>query len=231
MTKAHTKQARGKGITPFGLLDAVLDGTDPVYTKPLSSALFIQFTKSFKGRRQLFWSVGLRAKLDLAPELSDQELVDLPDDERASLLATLDDDDWRAVRRFRQEAHVLTVAESNPSLLRQVVQSLRDGMPVQDSAPDPAVSLPQSVVVPLDVATSEQLVLDLVNSRYSYLKGFSYGKATTKETAGSLFLSPENLGESGGLDRLFDCPGLLTSLEGGPQLGFAFDCAYAFRRG
>ena len=231
MTKAHTKQARGKGITPFGLLDAVLDGTDPVYTKSRSSALFIQFTKSFKGRRQLFWSVGLRAKLDLAPELSDQDLVDLPDDDRASLLSTLDYDDWRAVRRFRQEAHILTVAESNPSLLRQVVQSLRDAMPVQDSTPESAVATPQPVVVPLDDATRDQLVLDLVNSRNSYLKGFSYGKTTTKETSGSLLLSPENFGASGGLDRFLDCPGLLPIPEGSPQLGFAFDCAYAFRRG
>jgi len=58
MTKAHTKQSRGKGATPFGLLDAILDGEDPVYPKPLATALFVQFTKSFKGRRQLFWSVG-----------------------------------------------------------------------------------------------------------------------------------------------------------------------------
>jgi len=231
MTKAHTKQARGKGVTPFGLLDAVLDGTDPVYTKPRSSALFIQFTKSFKGRRQLFWSVGLRAKLDLAPELSDQELVDLPDDDRASLLATLDDDDWRAVRRFRQEAHVLTVAESNPSLLRQVVQSLRDAMPVQDSPTVQPVATPQPVVVPLDDATRDQLVLDWVNYRNSYLKGFSHGKATTKETSGVLLLSPENDGGSGGLDRLLAGPGLFASPSGSPQLGFAFDCAYALRRG
>lgn len=231
MTKAHTKQARGKGITPFGLLDAVLDGTDPVYTKPRSSALFIQFTKSFKGRRQLFWSVGLRAKLDLAPELSDQELVDLPDDDRASLLATLDDDDWRAVRRFRQEAHILTVAESNPSLLRQVVQSLRDAMPVQDSPVEPVPAAPQPVVVPLDDATRDRLVLDWANYRNSYLKGFSHGKATPKETSGVLLLPPENDSGSGGLDRFLAGPGLLASPAGSPQLGFTFDCAYALRRG
>ncbi|MND88360.1 Replication protein [compost metagenome] len=231
MTKAHTKQARGKGVTPFGLLDAVLDGTDPVYTKPRSSALFIQFTKSFKGRRQLFWSVGLRAKLDLAPELSDQELVDLPDDDRASLLATLDDDDWRAVRRFRQEAHILTVAESNPSLLRQVVQSLRDAMPVRDPLAEPVPAAPQPVVLPLDDATRDRLVLGWVNYRNSYLKGFSHGKATSKETSGVLLLPPENDSGSGGLDRLLAGPRLLASPAGSPQLGFTFDCAYALRRG
>jgi hypothetical protein len=231
MTKAHTKQARGKGVTPFGLLDAVLDGTDPVYTKPRSSALFIQFTKSFKGRRQLFWSVGLRAKLDLAPELSDQELVDLPDDDRASLLATLDDDDWRAVRRFRQEAHILTVAESNPSLLRQVVQSLRDAMPVRDPLAEPVPAAPQPVVLPLDDATRDRLVLGWVNYRNSYLKGFSHGKATPKETSGVLLLPPENDSGSGGLDRLLAGPRLLASPAGSPQLGFTFDCAYALRRG
>ncbi|MFU1636793.1 hypothetical protein, partial [Aeromonas veronii] len=139
--------------------------------------------------------------------------------------------DWRAVRRFRQEAHILTVAESNPSLLRQVVQSLRDAMPVQEPAPEPAVAMPQPVVVPLDDATRDQLVLDWVNYRNSYLKGVHHGKATTKETAGSLLLSPENLGGSGGLDRLLASPGLLPSPSGSAQLGFTFDCAYALRRG
>lgn len=232
MTKAHTKQARGKGITPFGLLDAVLDGADPVYTKPRSSALFIQFTKSFKGRRQLFWSVGLRAKLDLAPELSDQELVDLPDDDRASLLATLDDDDWRAVRRFRQEAHILTVAESNPSLLRQVVQSLRDAMPVQEPAPEPAVAMPQPVVVPLDDATRDQLVLDWVDYRNSYVKGVPHGKATPKKTTGPVLLpSADDIGSGLWMDRFLPGGKSHQGDDVCSQLGFSFDSAYALRRG
>ena len=243
MTKAHTKQSRGKGATPFGLLDAILDGEDPVYPKPLATALFVQFTKSFKGRRQLFWSVGLRAKLDLAPELSDQELVDLPDDERAVQLATLDDDDWRAIRRSRQEAHILTVAESNPSLLRQVVQSLRDAMPEFEPLPESAVPAPQSVGVQLDDATLDQLASDFditrdrlvfewANYRNSYLKGFSHGKAHPKK-ASSPLLFPSAHAYGGGGQGVFSDD--LESSGGtepkAAQLGFSFDSPYALCRG
>lgn len=208
MTKAHTKQSRAKGATPFGLLDAVLDGNDPVYPKPFATALFVQFTKSFKGRRQLFWSVGLRDKLGLSAELTDQELVELPDDDRASLLATLDDEDWQAVRRFRQEAHILTVAESNPSLLRSVLQSLRAAMPVRFD-PEPA-SLPvtQPVVVPLDDATRDRLVLSWVEYRDRYLNRFTPDRG--KPSAVTAPLSP---------------------VQEHPQMGFVFCGGYAARRG
>lgn len=230
MTKAHTKQSRGKGATPFGLLDAILDGEDPVYPKALATALFVQFTKSFKGRRQLFWSVGLRDKLDLAPELSDQELVELPEDERAVQLATLDDDDWRAIRRFRQEAHILTVAESNPSLLRQVVQSLRDAMPVQEP-PAPADAAPP-IVVPLDASTRDQLILSWANYRNCYLKGFSHDKASTKK-APSPLLFPSAHAHGGGRQGVFSDD--LESSGGtepkAAQLGFSFDSPYALCRG
>lgn len=232
MTKAHTKQSRGKGATPFGLLDAILDGDDPLYPKPLATALFVQFTKSFKGRRQLFWSVGLRAKLDLAAELSDQELVDLPEDERASQLATLDDDDWRAIRRFRQEAHILTVAESNPSLLRRVVQSLRDAMPVKSPSLPPSAVVPPSTVNFLDAATKDQLVLDWVNYRNSYTKGAFNGKTTSKKAAGPVLLpSADEIGSGFWMDRFLSGSEPLGSDVRGSQLGFSFDSAYALRRG
>jgi hypothetical protein len=57
----------------------------------------------------------------LAKELSDEELVAKPDDEEASVLATLTVEQWKAIRRKGQQAHILTVAESAPLLLQQVV--------------------------------------------------------------------------------------------------------------
>jgi hypothetical protein len=121
MTKGHTKQARLKGITPWGMLRAVLDGDDPEYPAERAAALFQVYAAAFAGRRQLYWSNGLRAKLALAKELSDEELVAKPDDEEASVLATLTVEQWKAIRRKGQQAHILTVAESAPLLLQQVV--------------------------------------------------------------------------------------------------------------
>jgi hypothetical protein len=121
MTKGHTKQARLKGITPWGMLRAVLDGDDPEYPAERAASLFQVYASAFAGRRQLYWSNGLRAKLALAKELSDEELVAKPDDEEASVLATLTVEQWKAIRRKGQQAHILTVAESAPLLLQQVV--------------------------------------------------------------------------------------------------------------
>lgn len=121
MTKGHTKQTRRKGLTPWGMLRAVLDGDDAEYPVDRAAALFQVYAAAFAGRRQLYWSNGLRAKLALSKELSDEELVSKPDDENASVLATLTVEQWKAIRRKGQEAHILTVAESAPLLLQQVV--------------------------------------------------------------------------------------------------------------
>lgn len=123
MTKGHTKQTRRKGLTPWGMLRAVLDGDDLDYPAERAGALFQVYAAAFAGRRQLYWSNGLRAKLALANELSDEELVAKPDDEEATILATLSVEQWKAIRRKGQQAHILTVAESAPGLLQQVVNS------------------------------------------------------------------------------------------------------------
>lgn len=124
MTKAHTKQTKRKGATPWGLLRAVLDGDDPEYPADRAAALFRVYADAFRGRRQLYWSNGLRALLSMGSELSDEVLVAKPEDERASLLATLTTEQWKAIRRRRQEAHILTVAESAPALLSSVIESI-----------------------------------------------------------------------------------------------------------
>lgn len=124
MTKAHMKQTRRKGATPWGLLRAALDGDDPEYPPERATALFRVYAEAFAGRRQLYWSNGLRKLLQLSKELTDEELANAPEDERSSLLATLTTEQWRAIRRFKQEAHILTVAEANAELLPVVIARL-----------------------------------------------------------------------------------------------------------
>lgn len=124
MTKAHAKVTKRKGLTPWGMLRAALDGDDPEYPKDRAAKLFQVYAKAFHGRRQLFWSVGLRKLLQLAQELTDEELVVKPDDERALVLATLTDDQWRGIRRRRQEAAILTLAETAPLALPDLLKSL-----------------------------------------------------------------------------------------------------------
>lgn len=124
MTKANQKKTKSKGMTPWGLLKCVLEGDDSVYTPEYASNLFRVYARVFKGKRQLFWSVGLRKFLSLGSEASDQELADGPDDEQALVLATLTPEEWKIVRHKKQQANLLSVAESNPLMIKKYIKSL-----------------------------------------------------------------------------------------------------------
>ena len=143
MTKAHMKQTRRKGATPWGLLRAVLDEDDPDYPPERAAALFRVYAEAFTCRRQLYWSNGLRKLLQMSKELTDEELANKAEDEQASVLATLTSVQWKAIRRFRQEAHILTVAESNPVMLEIAILWLvtkAAGLVAPDGAPGGGVS-------------------------------------------------------------------------------------------
>ena len=125
MTKAHAKKAKRHGLTPRGLLRAVLDGNAPEIAPEPAAALFRLYAHAFKGRRQLHWSVGLRAKLlPDQVELSDQQIVERPEDERAVLLAELSTEQWRSIRRARAEASVLDAAEAGKPVLEVVLSHI-----------------------------------------------------------------------------------------------------------
>ena len=96
----------------------------PEYPPERAGKLFQVYAKAFHGRRQLYWSNGLRDLLGLSRELTDEELAAKAEDERASVLATITVAQWRAIRRFHQEAHLLTVAEDAPALLATTIERL-----------------------------------------------------------------------------------------------------------
>lgn len=151
MTKAHMKQTRRKGATPWGLLRAVLDGDDPEYPPERAAALFRVYADAFAGRRQLYWSNGLRKLLQISKELTDEEIAGKAEDERAVLLATLTTIQWRAIRRLKQEAHILTVAEVDPHILDIVIHWIvvrAAGLVEPDGAPSGGVSLDKAKGVP-----------------------------------------------------------------------------------
>ena len=100
MTKGHQKKARPGGATPFDLLRRVLaDRRDA-----RSGALFAEFARVFKGRRQLVWSKGLKA-LFAIEETSDEQLADAVV-EGSELFAQISLIQWRQILRFEaQGAH------------------------------------------------------------------------------------------------------------------------------
>ncbi len=125
MTKANTKIAKNKGITPWGLLKAVLDGDTPDYAPDYAERVFRAYSKCMTGARQLYWSNGLRAKLALAPEMTDEQLAEKITDETSIHLADVSMEQWKAIRKAKAEPHILTAAESLPeganSLLSEII--------------------------------------------------------------------------------------------------------------
>ena len=103
MTKGHTKKAT-HGETPFDFLRAYLaDGSDKQ-----AAALFKEFAETFKGKRQLSWSKGLKSRFAVE-EVSDEELSTRVEEE-AVLLGQINVDQWRDVLKVDARATVLEIA-------------------------------------------------------------------------------------------------------------------------
>lgn len=90
MTKGHTKKAL-HGETPFDFLRAYLvDKNDKQ-----AAALFVEFAKTFEGKRQLHWSKGLKKRY-LVADKSDESLAAEIDD-AGLFLGRITLDQWRYV--------------------------------------------------------------------------------------------------------------------------------------
>ena len=90
MTKGHTKRAI-HGETPFDFLRAYLvDKTDKQ-----AGALFKEFAQTFKGKRQLHWSPGLKKRFAIGEATDDELAVQMED--HAAMLGTITLDQWRDV--------------------------------------------------------------------------------------------------------------------------------------
>lgn len=103
LAKASTKQGRAKGMHPFGLLADAAEGDRQ------AAGLFLTYAQVMKGKRQLFWSHGLKARVGI-DDLTDEELADAEVDQ-ADLLGLLDHREWRLVREHDKRAQLLDAAE------------------------------------------------------------------------------------------------------------------------
>lgn len=104
MTKGHTKKAKTGGETPFDLLRSFLaDGSDGQ-----AAALFREFSECFRGKRQLSWSNGLKARFYVDDKTDEQLSEELEDN--AVLLGQISIDQWRDVLRVDGRVTVLEIA-------------------------------------------------------------------------------------------------------------------------
>lgn len=120
MTKGHSKKGKNGGMSPFDFLRAIF-AQDKDSKRFIG--LFLAYEKAYKGKRQLYWSNGLRKLLEMAPEATDEEVA-ATQEENASVLATLSLDQWRGIAHARAQSHVLDVAENRSEALMSVIERL-----------------------------------------------------------------------------------------------------------
>lgn len=117
LTKGHSKKGRNGSLTPFDFLRAYRETSDDKFRR-----LWMVYAEAFKGQRQLYWSNGLKAKLAVV-DLSDEEIA-AQEDDAARVLATLTDEQWKAVLVTRSEAALLDVAENRPESIEPLLVGL-----------------------------------------------------------------------------------------------------------
>lgn len=142
MTKTISKQGKRNGLTPWGLLRAILDDDSSSIEPSRAASVFRVYADAFKNKRQLFWSIGLRKKLlPQNVELSDKDLIDQEQDELSDLLSGISEVQWKKIRSYNKEADVLNVAESGTP------QSLKFLLDFIMSLPDRKRSSPVSLSI------------------------------------------------------------------------------------
>jgi hypothetical protein len=104
MAKATSKAGKASGKHPFGLL------ADYANRDLRAGRLFLAYVLAMKGKRQIFWTKGLKARAGVG-EVSDEVLAE-EQRETAECLGMLDDDDWQTVRCSGARAQVLDAAEA-----------------------------------------------------------------------------------------------------------------------
>lgn len=105
MAKATSKAGnKVKGLHPFSLLTNVVAGDRR------AGRLFLAYALAMKGKRQLFWSPGFKARVGVG-EKTDEELA-VEERENADVLGLISLPDWRLILRYEKRAAVLDAAET-----------------------------------------------------------------------------------------------------------------------
>ena len=100
LSKATSKAGRAKGVHPHHFL---------VRKAPGDRERYIEYVQAMKGRRQLFWSNGLKAQVGV-DDVSDEVLAD-ESQEAAEILGRMTTEDWGVVRGNDARAELLDIAE------------------------------------------------------------------------------------------------------------------------
>jgi len=110
MTRGDIKETRAKGSrTPFELLADIVDSVTSTGEIPVSDmALWQEWERESKGRRQQVWSRGMRARLGLDAELTDEEAAALEVD--GTDVIALEASEWKRATEADPHFHADLIA-------------------------------------------------------------------------------------------------------------------------
>jgi hypothetical protein len=111
-----------EGMTPFDLLRAYRDTNEQRFAD-----LFREYSQAFRGKQQLKWSKGLRALLQLEPEITDEEAA-TSTDEMDTLLAMIDTKLWDYIRKHNFRGKLLEAANLGKETFDQAIDILKSSM-------------------------------------------------------------------------------------------------------
>jgi hypothetical protein len=138
MVKGMSKTGRRlRGLTPFALLAAAAGAQPIIGMKPgQAKALYCEFAAAFKGERMLYWSPGLRERLNMGRLFADAELEALEDRKPDVVtVCTLSREDWSLVLLHHARDGVLRAAEENGAEgVAALLARLRAAAPPPDDA-------------------------------------------------------------------------------------------------
>lgn len=123
------KEGRQQGVSHWGLLDRAIAGD------AIAQARWAEFERSMEGRRSIAWSRGLRARLGLETELTDEELLERHEQE-GTVLAVLDKASWKSLARSKSLVHVMVLTSAHDFIgLAVLLDALHLNWWTPDSAP------------------------------------------------------------------------------------------------
>lgn len=145
LTKGHLKKGK-RSLTPWDLMRVMTFGPDHLIISPelretlsrlgidkdKARALWIVYAKTFKGQRQLIWSVGLRQLLGLGEEKTDQQQAEADPEQTAQTVATVTNRQRIAVIRAKAWSDVLILAEDSPGEIQAYLVELQRSNTVID---------------------------------------------------------------------------------------------------
>lgn len=146
VAKASTKSGKKKGVHPFQFLSDFEFGDEDAGRR------WIEYSSVMKGKRQIFWSRGLKkwAELD---EKTDEELA-VEQSDKADVLGLLTSREWSIILKNDARATVLDLAEEGGKpLIDFWLKSLKE----ESSQPESEKSLQQAVSVSSEPPVESQV--------------------------------------------------------------------------